>query len=767
MKKIICIMFSIIFPYSVGDIVSTTHQNQEFDLCFPNSMDNVMSLGDYNGNTNGGDYNILVIDMSATWCGPCVSLIPLFDELAENYSNNESVEFFVALSDLNQPYSCTQWGNMGDSDYPKIIDDTGYPIFNMFNTSSSFPSLVLIDHEMRVQYKEAGYYPTFVGDMTVLIDEMLYNMDNSLILYNELFFTIDESSDDGDGLLNPGESFNIDFIINNNSFALDALNVSVNVQNDEDIIFDLNNISFGNINVTGASVGTISGTVNSDVTLGNHEIDFEVIADFIDLNGNSSEYSNSFTYDIDITLDQLGFPYNSSSNIKGSPIVIDFDNDGNKEIIFGDYTGMVHVLDNEGNEIENDIFPFDTGDQIWSSLAGGYIDQDNNFDIVVTSKSEHLFVLDNSGLKLDYNANDYLLGTPALGNLDDDEDLEIVFGSFASNNAKLYAINLDGSNVDGFPLIIDEKMQKGIALADFNNNGKDDIVVGTDDDNIYLIYEDGTIAPGFPYSTGDKLRSAPIILDSETNQKIIVVGSKDDNIYGVNENGNLHFQFESDGNVETSPSVLDTGSGILIFFGTSSGSVYALDLNGNLQEGFPISNNSGQAIAGSIVFDDLDSDGFAEIIFGDEGGKLYVLKTIDSTYTIFEDYNNTPTSSTFPYSSSLNVMDIDNDGDSELFAGTAGNMVVFDIKEAISDDSYWSIFRYNYHRNGLFYYESLCSAGDINNDGILDILDIVSLVNIIMNPTDISDLESCASDINNDSVIDILDIVNLVNQILN
>ena len=70
-------------------------------------------------------------------------------------------------------------------------------------------------------------------------------------------------------------------------------------------------------------------------------------------------------------------------------------------------------------------------------------------------------------------------------------------------------------------------------------------------------------------------------------------------------------------------------------------------------------------------------------------------------------------------------------------------------------------------RNGLFYYESLCSAGDINNDGVLDILDIVNLVNIIMNSTDISDLESCASDINNDSVIDILDIVNLVNQILN
>ena len=39
-----------------------------------------------------------------------------------------------------------------------------------------------------------------------------------------------------------------------------------------------------------------------------------------------------------------------------------------------------------------------------------------------------------------------------------------------------------------------EKIKKGISLADFNDNGKDDMVFGTDNDNIYLIYDDGTIA---------------------------------------------------------------------------------------------------------------------------------------------------------------------------------------------------------------------------------------------------------------------------------
>ena len=113
------------------------------------------------------------------------------------------------------------------------------------------------------------------------------------------------------------------------------------------------------------------------------------------------------------------------SSIKTSPVVIDFNNDGYNEVIFGDKFGFVRMLDMYGNEIEDNVFPFDTGDEIWGSPAAGYIDGDNKVDLVVTSKSKHVFVLDMDGEKLDYNANQFLIGTPALGNLDDDEDLEV------------------------------------------------------------------------------------------------------------------------------------------------------------------------------------------------------------------------------------------------------------------------------------------------------------------------------------------------------
>ena len=44
------------------------------------------------------------------------------------------------------------------------------------------------------------------------------------------------------GLLNPGESFDIDFIITNNSFDLDAINVTAAIENDGDIRY-LNRIT--------------------------------------------------------------------------------------------------------------------------------------------------------------------------------------------------------------------------------------------------------------------------------------------------------------------------------------------------------------------------------------------------------------------------------------------------------------------------------------------------------------------------------------------
>ena len=56
--------------------------------------------------------------------------------------------------------------------------------------------------------------------------------------------------------------------------------------------------------------------------------------------------------------------------------------------------------------------------------------------------------------------------------------------------------------------------------------------------------------------------------------------------------------------------------------------------------------------------------------------------------------------------------------------------------------------------------------GDINNDGVVDVLDIVTLVNFIMGSAEPDDGEFLAADMNNDGVLDVLDIVQMVNVIV-
>ena len=642
-----------------------------------------------------------------------------------------------------------------------VTDDSGSPIWNLFNTGNYFPSTVFIDHTMTVYYQDSGWSATYA---TTKVNEMLDNLENSLIL--AITDNTSIINGDNDNILNPGEEFELVFTISNNSFYIDANDVQSNISNSTNISFNNGNLDFGNISVNQSSSIVLNGVVSSDSVLGKESFEMNITATYIDNLGNEQTNEINYNFLIDVSLSQEGFPFDANSEIKPSPLVIDFLSNNQNQILFGDNNGLIHIVDSNGQEFTNNIFPFDTGNQIWGSFASGYINQDENIDIAVVSKSKHLYVLDRDNLILDYNANKFLIGTPALGNLDSDEDLEIVFGSFSSS-PKLFAVNIDGTDVDGFPLDL-SKSQKGPALADFNNNNKDDIVIGTEDDEIFLIYDDGSIAPGFPFIATNRIRSAPSII-KYNDSMIIIACSIDGIIYGIEDNGTLRFSFTADGDIYTSPSFLESDEGLMIFFGTDNGTLYAVNINGQLYDGFPIGVNEGYefgSIIGSVIFDDLDNDGFSEIIFGSESSKMTVLKSLNNMYSDLVFYNSFPSSNTFGYASSAVISDIDQDNDLEIIAGTTGDVIVYDIKESSSVSDYWNIYRGNNHRSGFYEYNLQCSPGDINFDNVINILDIVTLVNVVVNLLDISEDESCAADLNSDSIINILDIVTLVNIII-
>lgn len=75
------------------------------------------------------------------------------DGIGENWEENEHVFTMTALHDVNQPFSCTAWGDEGIFGFPVIIDDESQFIFDAFSTAFIRPSYVFIDHTMTVYYK--------------------------------------------------------------------------------------------------------------------------------------------------------------------------------------------------------------------------------------------------------------------------------------------------------------------------------------------------------------------------------------------------------------------------------------------------------------------------------------------------------------------------------------------------------------------------------------------------------------------------------------
>ena len=67
---ILCFL-TFLFPYEVGDQVTLGHQLAEHEICYGSELDpngdGIFQFSELNGNLNGGDYYVTVLEMSASW----------------------------------------------------------------------------------------------------------------------------------------------------------------------------------------------------------------------------------------------------------------------------------------------------------------------------------------------------------------------------------------------------------------------------------------------------------------------------------------------------------------------------------------------------------------------------------------------------------------------------------------------------------------------------------------------------------------------------
>ena len=72
MKLLFTLFFlGISLAYEVGESVSISHQNMQFDICFGSDLDPnndaVFTFSEYNGDMNGGQYYVILLEMGASW----------------------------------------------------------------------------------------------------------------------------------------------------------------------------------------------------------------------------------------------------------------------------------------------------------------------------------------------------------------------------------------------------------------------------------------------------------------------------------------------------------------------------------------------------------------------------------------------------------------------------------------------------------------------------------------------------------------------------
>ena len=173
-----------------------------------------------------------------------------------------------------------------------------------------------------------------------------------------------------------------------------------------------------------------------------------------------------------------------------------------------------------------------------------------------------------------------------------------------------------------------------------------------------------------------------------------------------------------------------------------------------------------------------------------ELGKVIIAGSGYSNAPVFVTYNH---GSTFESMSdgmpSTLVYDLaSTDGESYIFAATSVGAFAFSTEEQEWEDimgfegpdqTYWTVeyvsdlhtARFGTYGRGIWDFtvnENVdILLGDMNQDSIINIQDIIILINITLSIIDPTEYQIFAGDVNSDSNIDILDIVNCINIILN
>jgi hypothetical protein len=265
--------------------------------------------------------------------------------------------------------------------------------------------------------------------------------------------------------------------------------------------------------------------------------------------------------------DEFEWPFRTTDTVVSSPAIADIDGDGTLNILIGGDSsagtplkssrkfipagGALRALTVEAEEIGN--FPQWIEQVIWSSPAIADIDRDGQKEVFVGTglvltdgagelKGKGIYAFRGNGTPyltgksppgLFASTQDAVFGSPAIGDINGDGELEVVVADFSGY---LYAWNPAGDLLPGFPMLplIEHpgdphaQIRSSPILIDVDGDGIPEIVIGAGW-SIVAVRGDGTMVPEFRYghtnfTTGTSpVFATPAAADLDNNGKIDLV----------------------------------------------------------------------------------------------------------------------------------------------------------------------------------------------------------------------------------------------------
>ncbi|MDM8518552.1 DUF4842 domain-containing protein [Anaerolineales bacterium HSG6] len=218
-----------------------------------------------------------------------------------------------------------------------------------------------------------------------------------------------------------------------------------------------------------------------------------------------------------VSLGELAEKFDSQV-INSSPRVADLDGDGSLEIVVGSTDKNLYVLNSNGSL----RWTYPTGDMIFSTPAVADFDVASaGLEIAFGSGDSYVYLLDSMGNRLWKRSTGWTVrSSPTAGDLDGDGDLEIVIGS---DDDKLWVMHHDGKLLAGWPQATQADIFSSPVLGDIDGDGQLEVVVGSDDAHVHAWHADGSTVDEWPKATELSVKGSPALanLDEDTALEVV------------------------------------------------------------------------------------------------------------------------------------------------------------------------------------------------------------------------------------------------------